>query len=167
MKRDMRIILAISFYIIVISALLLFFLFHNFIPLRNNAADDPEETVLNFVNAYNSDDIELMLEYISSDKRTLIRDVLNAADDYSDADIKAALRMMPIASKFATYTNKDDFLPNIEVVIRDVEKKGKDCTVGIVASAKSVNAISVGFLVNLKYDLQEQTWLIDSAELDF
>ena len=106
-----------------------------------------------------------MLEYITADKRELIQSVLNTADHYSDTNIKAALRMMPIVSEFAKFVNQDDMLPDIEAEIGDAKKKGDVCEVEIIAAAESVNVKSVSFLVSLKLDPQDQVWLNDSAQL--
>lgn len=166
MKRNTKIVLAIVIYIGSISILLCFFWFHN--PFRHSGSPsaDPKETIEGFVAAYNADDIVSMLDYITVDKREFIQGILNAAEDYSDKNITAALQVMPIVSKFAKYTNQEDLFPDIKVEIGDAKKQGRDCKVAITASAESVNIISIGFLVNLKYDSQNQVWLIDSAQLD-
>ena len=164
MKRSTTIILVVSIYVAIVGALILFFVFRVLLPSRGVPSADPAETIMSFVDAYNDDDIEKMLDYLTPDKQKTVRGFLDAADEYSSGQVRKAIQMMPIVSRFAGYAGRNDTLPDLEVTVKKVKKSQKDAQAEIVVSAEAINLVSVGFKVDLDYNTEDGVWLIDSAE---
>lgn len=126
----------------------------------------PQETVEKFVDAYNGDDIDKMLDYVTDGREEIVRDILGIADEYTNGKITKAMEQMPIASYFSKFIGKDDNLPDITAEYGDTEIDGNKAVVHLKASADKLDLVSIGFRVNLTYDEDKGEWLIDSAELD-
>lgn len=165
MKRKNRIILIIIVYLAAASIALLL-VCRMFIFSPGTPSEDPARSVEMFIDAYNTDDIEKMLGYLTYDKQNTIRKVLDAADGISNGKVRQAIELMPIVSRFAKVMNKDDTLPDIEVEVKNAEKHKRKAAVNITAAAKATDLISVGFVVNMKYDDGSKAWMIDSAVPD-
>lgn len=162
MKRNTKIIVIIIAYLAA-AAIALFLVWRMFIFSPATPSEDPAGSVELFIDAYNADDIEKMLRYLTADNQKKIRGVLDAADGVSNGKVRQAIELMPIASRFAKMMNKDDTLPDIDVAVKNVKKHKKKATVDITATAKATDLISVGFVVNMEYDGDSKVWLIDSA----
>lgn len=166
MNRNRKILLIVLVYVTIAAAVILFFVMRMLGSSPGTPSADPAKTVEQFIDAYNGDDIYQMIDYITYDKQKLIRDVLDAADDYSEGKIKRAIELMPIASTLSKYANRDDSLPDLDAAIKKVKKNGKKADVDITAAVKNADIISIGFHVNLDYDEKNRVWLIDSAVPD-
>lgn len=166
MNRNRKILLIVLIYVTIAAAVILFFVIRNLGSSPGTPSADPAKTVEKFIDAYNGDDIYQMIDYITYDKQELIRDVLDAADEYSDGKIKRAMEMMPVASTMSKFAKKDDNLPDLDATVKKVKKNGKKADVDITAAVKNADIISIGFHVNLDYDEKNKVWLIDSAVPD-